>query len=139
MSLLGKVIVAEQHLEYITSIEELGIEKGRRKGAGTATRKALLQILEARCGPLAEEISRALHLIRDVPAPEQLASLAAVCDSQDRFANTLADLEPESWRGILLRVNNRTRSDSPKALRVEEPPASWELSASSIDGPIRFE
>jgi len=90
---LGR-IEEERQMKYVTSIEEMGreegLQQGLQQGAEKAALDALLEILDARFGPVGPDISKAVGRIHDLTVLRTLIRAAAVTDSLDSFARVLS-------------------------------------------------
>jgi hypothetical protein len=91
----------ENIMPFITSIEEIGIEKGMARGleqgiqqglhrgqeTGKArkAREAILEVLSARFGAVPDSLSPSLEPLSDPDHLTQLLRLAATCPSLDAF------------------------------------------------------
>jgi hypothetical protein len=78
----------EKHVEYITSIERLGIERGMLQGSN----RQLLRVLRARFGAPAETVSERLVKL-NVEQLDALTDKAAVAQSLDEFLAALPQTE----------------------------------------------
>jgi hypothetical protein len=75
----------ERQVTYITSVERIGIEKGRQEGLQEEARRMLRHVLERRFGAVPTELLDQLESVRDVAKLEALHDLALTATSPDEL------------------------------------------------------
>jgi hypothetical protein len=84
---------AHKHMPYITSIERLGreegLQQGRQEGFVAARRKAVLDALEIRFGPVPDGIRERIETVQDEPRLRALLKSAIQAISIEEFTQTI--------------------------------------------------
>jgi hypothetical protein len=80
---------AQKHMPYITSIERLGREEGRRQGAIITRQHAVLDALEIRFGEVADAIRQRIEAIQDEAQLRALLKSAIQVGSIEEFTQSL--------------------------------------------------
>ncbi|MCI5150330.1 MAG: transposase, partial [Candidatus Electrothrix sp. MAN1_4] len=91
-------IEEEKNMEYITSVERVGIEKGIKQGVLQGieqgmllnTRGVLLEVLSLRFGPPATDLCELIEGIKDYETLKRLHRSAVLCGSLEEFRAGLA-------------------------------------------------
>lgn len=88
-----------RRMEYITSVQrigmEMGMEKGMHKGLREGAFLVLVRLLGHRFGPLPDDVTQRLHLL-SVEEVETLVDVALTASNLDEFAAQLPDSPPLS-------------------------------------------
>ena len=76
-------------MPYITSIEQIGLEKGEQIGIVKSAKESIITVLETRFGNVSTNIVDAVNQIDDIQSLKQLTKTAVLIDSLESFANLL--------------------------------------------------
>lgn len=79
-----------RNMEYITTWERRGIERGREEGKLEAVREKIVELLEVRFGSIPTSVGEALSSIADPATLNDLFKKAVTVDSAERFSRILA-------------------------------------------------
>ncbi len=83
-------------MPYVTSIEQIGIEKGiqqgLQKGILQTARKSIIQVLGIRFGEIPQPLAAAIDKIDDASRLEMLHKKAITIESIEKFEQILNDL-----------------------------------------------
>ncbi len=82
-------------MPYVTSVERMGIEKGRQEGRQEEAQKNLLKLLQHRFGPVPGELQVHLQQLT-VEQIEVLFDVALTVNSMLEFANQLPIIERDA-------------------------------------------
>lgn len=84
----------EGKMRYVSTFEQLGMEKGLEKGLEKGIRESLFNVLEARFGEVTEEVAAAIESTHDIDYLKRWQRLAITVESLSVFAQHLANERP---------------------------------------------
>ncbi len=79
----------EKKMPYITSIEQIGLEKGEQIGILKAAKESIITVLETRFENVPDNILNAVNKINDIQELKQLHKSAILIDSLESFIELL--------------------------------------------------
>ncbi len=79
----------ERKMQYVTSVERIGIKKGLQQGTLETSREAVIEILKARFKRVPRSIVTVVNGIEELPRLKKLLRKAATVESLDEFRDVL--------------------------------------------------
>ena len=81
----------EKKMPYITSIEQIGWEKGEQIGLVKSAKESIITVLETRFENVPTNIVEAINQINNIQSLKQLTKTAVLIDSWESFADLLPE------------------------------------------------